>query len=58
MTPSKAVRMTIIGDAATWSIILMTLKESFMLLDSIYGTGITHDDCHLQSSHLYSTSHG
>jgi len=26
-----------------------------MLLENIYGTGITHFDCHLQLSNFYST---
>ena len=45
-------------------IILMTMKVSFMLLESsvmllenIYSTGITHDDSNLQSSYFYSTGY-
>ncbi len=37
-------------------VIQMTLEVSFMLLENIYSTGITHVDRHLQLSHFYSTS--
>jgi hypothetical protein len=44
--------------------ILTTLEVSFtilelslMLLDTIYSTGITHDDRHLHSSYFYSKDH-
>jgi hypothetical protein len=36
-------------------VIQMTLEVSFMLLENIYSTGITHDNCHLRSSYFYST---
>jgi hypothetical protein len=39
-------------------VILTTLEVSFMLLENIYSTGITHDDDrHLQASYLYNISH-
>ncbi len=28
-------------------VILVTLEVSFMLLENIYSTGITHDDCNI-----------
>ncbi len=48
--------------ASLMIVILTTLEVSFMLLDSsitllenIYSTGVTHDDCHLRSSYFYDT---
>jgi hypothetical protein len=38
-------------------VILMTLEVSFMLLENIYSTRVTHDDCHLRLSYFYSTVH-
>ena len=35
----------------------MLLESLIMLLKNIYGTGVTHDDRHLQSSYFYSTGH-
>ncbi len=41
----------------TLEVSFMLLESSIMLLESIYSTGITHDDHHLQSSYFYSTGH-
>ncbi len=38
-------------------VILPTLKESFMLSENIYSTGIIDYNIHLQSSYFYSTGH-
>ncbi len=35
--------------------LMMTLEVSFMLLDNIYSTGVTHDDYNLRSSYFHST---
>jgi hypothetical protein len=58
----RVIRMMPQLGASLTIIILMTLEVSFMLivtsimlLDNIYSTGITHDNCHLQSSYFYST---
>jgi hypothetical protein len=47
--------MKIVSDAPSCGMILitMTLEVSFMLLENIYSTGITHDDHHLPSSYFY-----
>jgi hypothetical protein len=51
-------------EASLTIIILITLKVSFMLLESsimlletIDSTGVTYDDRHLRSSYFYSTGH-
>jgi hypothetical protein len=36
---------------------IMLLESSIMLLQNIYSTDITHDDCHLRSSYFYSSGH-
>jgi hypothetical protein len=43
--------------ASPMAVILATLVVSYMLLDIIYSTGITHDDHHLRSAYFYSTGH-
>ncbi len=40
--------------ASPMILITMTLEVSFMLLENIYSTGITHDDRHLPASYFYS----
>jgi hypothetical protein len=37
--------------------VIYALESSIMLLENIYSTGITHDDCHLRSSYFYSTGY-
>ncbi len=44
---STVVRMTVQVVASPTIVILMTLEVSFMLLENIYITGITHDDRHM-----------
>jgi hypothetical protein len=44
---SRVVRMTFQVVASPTIVILMTLEVSFMLLENIYSTGITHDDHHM-----------
>ncbi len=55
MTPLQASEVTLQVVASPMIIILTTLEVSFVLLDNIYSTGITHDDHHLRSSYFYST---
>ncbi len=33
------------------------VEPLIMLLENIYSTGVTYDDCHIQSSYFYSTGH-
>ncbi len=58
---SRVIRMTIVTDAPgcgiTYDCHSDNSEVSFMLLASIYSTGITHDDHHLRSSYFYSTGH-
>ncbi len=53
--------MTIVNDATSWSVTLessiMLLESSIKLLENIYSSGVTHDDCHLRMSYFYSTDH-
>jgi hypothetical protein len=44
---SRVVRITLQYVTSTTIIILTTLEVSFMLLDNVYSTGITHDDRHM-----------
>jgi hypothetical protein len=50
---SRAVRMMLQVVASPTIVILMTLLVSFMLLENIYSTGVTHDDC----NDIYGTGH-
>jgi hypothetical protein len=61
---SRVVRMMPQHGASLTIFFLITLEMSFlllgssiMLLENIYSTGITNDDCQLQSSYFYSTGH-
>ncbi len=44
---SRVIRMMLQVVASPTIVILMTLELSFMLLENIYSTGITHDDRHM-----------
>ncbi len=44
---SRVIRMTILVLVSPTIIILTTLELLFMLLENIYHTGITHDDCNI-----------
>jgi hypothetical protein len=57
MTTLELSEVTLQVVASPTIVILMTLEVSFMLLEIIYSTCITHDDRHLQSSYFYSTGH-
>ncbi len=54
---SEVVKMMLQDVVSPAIVILMTLEVSFILLDNIFSTGITHDDRHLQLSYCYSTVH-
>ncbi len=53
-TPQLGVSLTNVF-LTTLVVSFMLQEPSIMLLENIYRTG--HDDCHLQSSYLYSTGH-
>jgi hypothetical protein len=68
----RVIRMTIISDAPSCGIILVTLdgvigNHTIFIIyaprvinyapRNIYSAGVTHDDHQLQSSHFYSTGH-
>jgi hypothetical protein len=57
MTILELSEVTLQVVASPMIIILKALKVSFMLLENIYGTGVTHDDSHSWSSYFYSTGH-
>ncbi len=42
------IRMMLQVVASHTIVILMTLEVSFMLLENIYSTGVTHDDHHMR----------
>ncbi len=61
---SRTIRMTTQLGALHMIFILTTLELSFMLpespimlLENIYSTGVTHDNCLLRQSYFYSTGH-
>ncbi len=56
MTPQLEASLTIII-LITLEVLLMLLESSIMLLENIFNTGLTHHDCHLLLSYLYSTGH-
>jgi hypothetical protein len=47
MTPLESSKVTLQVVASPMIVILTTLEVSFMLLENIYDTGITHDDHHI-----------
>jgi hypothetical protein len=47
MTPLESSEVTVQVVALPTIVILMTLEVPLMLLESTYGTGVTHDDRHL-----------
>jgi hypothetical protein len=51
MTPLELSEVTLQVVALPTTAILTTLAVSFMLTESFYSTGITHDDHHLQLSY-------
>jgi hypothetical protein len=55
MTPLESSEVMLKVVASPTIIILTTLNVSFMLLENIHSTGITHDDHHLQPPYIYST---
>jgi hypothetical protein len=46
---SRVTRITIVSDtpSSPMIVILMTLEALLMLLEHIYSTAVTHDDCYL-----------
>ncbi len=46
----------IVSDATAWSSITL-LELPITLLENIYSTGVTQDNCHLQPSYFYITGH-
>jgi hypothetical protein len=44
MTPLELSEVTLHVVSSPMIVILMTLKVSFMLLENIYSTDVTHDD--------------
>jgi hypothetical protein len=57
MKPLELSEVTLQIVVSPTIIILTTLEVSFMVLEHIYSTGVTHDDRHLLSSYFYSTGH-
>jgi len=57
MTPLELSEVTLQVMASPTIIIMKTLEVSFMLLENLYSTVITHDDRHLQSSYFYITGY-
>ncbi len=55
MMPQLVTSLSIIS-LMTLEVSFMLPETSIMLLENIHSTGITHDNCHLQSSYFYSTS--
>jgi hypothetical protein len=47
MTPLESSEVTFQVVASPTIVILVTLEGSFILLENIYSTGITHDDHHV-----------
>jgi hypothetical protein len=50
---SRVIRMTLQVVASLMAVILMTLEVSFLLLENIYSTGVTHDDHHMTFVKIY-----
>ncbi len=46
---SRVIRIIIVSDVTAWSSVTL-LELPITLLENIYSTGVTHDNCHLQSS--------
>ncbi len=49
MTPLELSGVVLQVVGSPMIVILATLEVSFMLLENIYSTRITHDDCHCQN---------
>ncbi len=47
MAPLELSEVMLQVEASPMIVILSTMQVSFMLLDNIYNTAFTHDDCHL-----------
>ncbi len=52
MTPPESSEVTLQVVASPTIIVLITLEVSYLFLKGIYGTGVTHDNRHLWSSHF------
>ncbi len=52
MTPLESREVIPQHEASLMMAILTTLEVSFMILENIYSTGITHDNCHLRLSYF------
>jgi hypothetical protein len=57
MTPLESSEVTLQVVVSPTIIILTALEVSFILLENIYSTSVTHDNRHLRLSYFYSRVH-